>query len=191
MSDQTGKPLAGKVIAILAADGVEQVELVKPREALEAAGATTHLISLKPGQIQSMEGDITPKDKYDVDHTVTQANPSDYDGLLLPGGTVNPDKLRLDAYAMQFVRAFYDHGQPIAAICHGPWSLSETGIAKGLKMTSWPSLKHELGLAGAEWVDKEVVVDRGIVTSRKPDDIPAFIKKMIEEFQEGDHSSKR
>ncbi|MVN87324.1 DJ-1/PfpI/YhbO family deglycase/protease [Deinococcus sp. HMF7620] len=191
MSDQTGKPLAGKVIAILAADGVEQVELVKPREALEAAGATTHLISLKPGQIQSMEGDITPKDKYDVDHTVTQANPSDYDGLLLPGGTVNPDKLRLDAYAMQFVRAFYDHGQPMAAICHGPWSLSETGIAKGLKMTSWPSLKHELELAGAEWVDKEVVVDRGIVTSRKPDDIPAFIEKMIEEFQEGDHSSKR
>ncbi|PTA68414.1 type 1 glutamine amidotransferase domain-containing protein [Deinococcus arcticus] len=191
MSDPTGKPLAGKVIAILAADGVEQVELVRPRQALEAAGATTHLISLKPGQIQSMEGDLVPRDKYDVDHTVTQANPSDYDGLLLPGGTVNPDKLRLDAYAMQFVRAFYDHGQPIAAICHGPWSLSETGIAKGLKMTGWPSLKHELGLAGAEWMDKEVVVDRGIVTSRKPDDLPAFIEKMIEEFQEGDHGNKR
>ncbi|MBZ9715213.1 type 1 glutamine amidotransferase domain-containing protein [Deinococcus multiflagellatus] len=191
MSDQTGQPLAGKVIAILAADGVEQVELVKPRQALEAAGATTHLISLKPGQIQSMEGDLVPREKYDVDHTVTQASPSDYDGLLLPGGTVNPDKLRLDAYAMQFVRAFYDHGQPIAAICHGPWSLSETGIAKGLKMTGWPSLKHELGLAGAEWVDQEVVVDRGIVTSRKPDDLPAFIEKMIEEFREGDHSSKR
>ncbi|UBV41983.1 type 1 glutamine amidotransferase [Deinococcus taeanensis] len=183
--------LQGKTIAILAADGVEEVELLKPRQALEAAGATTHLISLKSGQIQSMEGDLTPKDRYDVDHTVTQANPSDYDGLMLPGGTVNPDKLRLDAYAMQFVRAFYDHGHPIAAICHGPWSLSETGIAQGLRMTSWPSLKHELTLAGADWVDQPVVVDRGVITSRKPDDIPAFIEKMIEEFQEGDHSSKR
>ncbi|GGR88747.1 type 1 glutamine amidotransferase domain-containing protein [Deinococcus sedimenti] len=187
----TDQPLKGKTIAILAADGVEQVELVKPREALEAAGATTHLISLKPGQIQSMKGDLEPQDKYDVDHTVTQANPSDYDGLLLPGGTVNPDKLRLDAYAMKFVRAFYDHGAPIAAICHGPWSLSETGISKGLRMTSWPSLKHELCLTGADWVDEQVVVDRGIVTSRNPDDIPAFTAKMIEEFQEGDHSSKR
>ncbi len=187
----TKQTLEGKKIAILAADGVEEVELTGPRQALEDAGATTHLVSLKSGQIQSMKGDIEPQAKYDVDKTVDEVSAADYDGLVLPGGTVNPDKLRLSDAAMKFVRDAYDSGKPIAAICHGPWSLSETGIAQGLKLTSWPSLQHELKLAGAQWVDEQVVTDKGVVTSRNPDDIPAFNKKIVEEFAEGDHSSKR
>lgn len=187
----TNVKLQGKKIAILAADGVEEIELTSPRQAIEEAGGTCELISLKSGQIQSMKGDIEPQAKYSVDKTVAEANIADYAGLLLPGGTVNPDTLRMDKAAMQFVRDAYDRGLPIAAICHGPWSLSETGIAGGLKMTSWPSLKHELTLAGAEWVDEECVTDKGVVTSRNPDDLPAFNKKMIEEFAEGDHSSRR
>ncbi|MFC6616439.1 type 1 glutamine amidotransferase domain-containing protein [Deinococcus radiophilus] len=183
--------LMGKKIAILATDGVEEIELTSPRGAIEAAGGTTELISLKSGEIQSMKGDLEPQGKYAVDKTVAEANIADYAGLLLPGGTVNPDKLRLDDAAMKFVRDAYDKGLPIAAICHGPWSLSETGIAKGLKMTSWPSLQTELKLAGAEWVDEECVTDKGVVTSRNPDDLPAFNKKIIEEFAEGDHSSRR
>ncbi len=187
MSDK----LQGKTIAILATDGVEEIELTSPRQAVEDAGAKTELISLKSGEIQSMKGDLEPQGKYRVDKTVAEANVADYAGLLLPGGTVNPDTLRLDKDAMQFVRDAYDRGLPIAAICHGPWSLSETGIAKGLRMTSWPSLKHELTLAGADWVDEECVTDKGVVTSRNPDDLPAFNKKIIEEFAEGDHSSRR
>ncbi len=183
--------LAGKKIAILAANGVEEIELTSPREAVQAAGGTTELISLKAGEIQSMKGDIEPQARYKVDKTVDQVSASDYDGLLLPGGTVNPDKLRLSAGAMQFVRDMYDAGKPIAAICHGPWSLSETGIARGLKMTSWPSLQHELKLAGADWVDQECVTDKGVVTSRNPDDLPAFNRKIVEEFAEGDHSRRR
>lgn len=183
--------LQGKTIAILAADGVEEVELVSPRDAVQGAGATTHLISLEAGEIQSMKGDLEPQGKYAVDKTIDQVSVDDYDGLLLPGGTVNPDKLRLSPQAMQFVRAMYDAGKPIGAICHGPWSLSETGVAQGLRLTSWPSLKHELTLAGAQWVDEEVVTDRGVVTSRNPDDLPAFNRKIIEEFAEGDHSARR
>ncbi|AXG98658.1 type 1 glutamine amidotransferase domain-containing protein [Deinococcus wulumuqiensis] len=185
------RDLTGKKIAILATDGVEEVELTSPRQAIEAAGGQTELIGLKSGEIQSMKGDIEPQAKYQVDRTVSEVKASDYDGLLLPGGTVNPDSLRLDETAMRFVRDMYDAGKPIAAICHGPWSLSETGIAQGLKMTSWPSLKRELTLAGAQWVDEECVTDKGVVTSRNPDDLPAFNKKMIEEFAEGDHSSRR
>lgn len=191
MTNTTSTKLQGKKIAILATDGVEEIELTSPREAIEAAGGTTELLSLKAGEIQSMKGDLEPQGKYRVDKTVAEADLSDYAGLLLPGGTVNPDTLRMDKAAMDFVRAAYDKGLPIAAICHGPWSLSETGIAKGLKMTSWPSLKHELTLAGAEWVDEECVTDKGVVTSRNPDDLPAFNKKIIEEFAEGDHSSRR
>ena len=183
--------LQGKKIAILAADGVEEIELTSPRQAVEAAGATTELVSLKSGEIQSMKGDLEPQAKYRVDRVVGEVRASDYDGLLLPGGTVNPDKLRLSPEAMAFVREAYDKGLPIGAICHGPWSLSETGIARGLKMTSWPSLQHELKLAGAEWVDEECVTDRGVVTSRNPDDLPAFNKKIVEEFAEGDHSRRR
>jgi len=182
--------LNGKKIAILATDGFEQVELTEPQAALKAAGATTHIVSLKEGEILGLNH-IDHGDKFKVDHAVADVQASDYDALLLPGGAVNPDSLRTDDTAMAFVKAFYDAGKPIAAICHGPWSLSETGVVKGLKMTSWPSLQHELRLGGAEWVDQEVVVDRGIVTSRNPQDIPAFNRKMIEEFAEGDHSSKR
>ncbi|WP_261664748.1 type 1 glutamine amidotransferase domain-containing protein [Deinococcus sp. Marseille-Q6407] len=187
----TTAKLQGKKIAILAADGVEDIELVSPRQAIEEAGGTCELISLESGEIQSMDSDITPKAKYSVDKTVADAKISDYQGLLLPGGTVNPDKLRLDKNAMQFVRDAYDQGLPIAAICHGPWSLSETGIAKGLKMTSWPSLQHELKLEGANWVDEECVTDKGVVTSRNPGDLPAFNKKIVEEFAEGNHSDRR
>ena len=187
----TKQSLQGKKIAILAADGVEEVELTGPRQALEEAGATTELISLKSGQIQSMKGDVEPQAKYDVDKTVDEASIADYDGLVLPGGTVNPDKLRLSPAAVQFVRDAYESGKPIGSICHGPWTLSEAGLVKGLRMTSWPSLQHELKLSGAEWVDEQVVVDKGVVTSRNPGDIPAFNAKLIEEFAEGDHSSKR
>jgi len=187
----TQRQLQGKKIAILATDGVEEIELTSPRQALEEAGATAELISLEPGEIQSMKGDIEPKGKYAVERVVSEVRAGDYDGLLLPGGTVNPDTLRLDEAAMRFVREMYDSGKPIAAICHGPWSLSETGISQGLRMTSWPSLKRELTLSGAERVDEECVTDKGVVTSRKPDDLPAFNAKMIEEFAEGDHSNRR
>lgn len=183
--------LQGKTIAILAADGVEEIELTSPREAVEQAGAMTHLISLEAGEIQSMKNDMEPQGRYPVDKTAEEVNVNEYDGLILPGGTVNPDKLRLSPDAMRMVRAFYDEGKPIGAICHGPWSLSETGIAQGLRMTSWPSLRHELTLAGAQWVDEEVVTDKGVVTSRNPGDLPAFNAKLIEEFAEGDHSSRR
>lgn len=187
----TNTTLQGKKIAILAADGVEEIELTSPREAVEQAGGVTELISLEPGEIQSMKGDLEPQGKYRVDRLVTDVSVNDYDGLLLPGGTVNPDKLRLSPDAMRLVRAFYDAGKPIASICHGPWSLSETGIAQGLRLTSWPSLRHELTLAGAQWVDEECVTDKGVVTSRSPDDLPAFNKKIVEEFAEGDHSRRR
>jgi len=175
-------PLKGKRIAILAADGVEEIELTSPRQAVQDAGATTTLISLKPGQIQSMKGDVEPQAKYDVDRTVKDVSPDDFDALILPGGTVNPDKLRLDDHALTFIQGMYDAGKPIAAICHGPWTLSETGIAKGKRLTSWPSLKRELTLAGATWVDEEVVTDGQITTSRNPDDLPAFNARISEQF---------
>lgn len=185
--ESTSQRLSGKKIAILATNGVEEIELTSPREAIEAAGGTTELLSLKVGEIQSMKGDLEPQGKYRVDRAVSEAQVDDYDGLLLPGGTVNPDTLRTDAAAMRFVREAYARGLPIAAICHGPWSLSEAGVVEGLRMTSWPSLRHELTLAGAQWVDEECVTDRGIVTSRNPDDLPAFNRKMVEEFAEGKH----
>lgn len=182
--------LQGKKVAILVAEGFEQVELTEPRNALQAAGAQTEIVSLKPGTVQGLNH-IDLGDKLPVDRLVKDTQASHYDALLLPGGAVNPDQLRLDKDAMAFVRAFYDAGKPIAAICHAPWSLSETGIVDGLKMTSWPSLQHELKLGGAQWVDQEVVSDRGIVTSRNPQDIPAFNQEMIRVFAEGDQSSKR
>jgi protease I len=187
MSEQR---LQGKKIAILAADGFEQVELLHPREALHQAGATTEVISLESGQIQGLNH-IDKGEQVKVDRTVQNVRAADYDGLLLPGGAVNPDTLRLNEQAVKLVREFYDSGKPIAAICHAPWMLSESGVVGGLKMTSWPSLQHELKLGGAEWVDQEVVADRGVVTSRKPDDIPAFNRKMIEEFAEGDHARRQ
>lgn len=182
--------LQGKKVAILVTEGFEQVELTEPRDALHSAGAQTEIVSLKPGTVQGLNH-INLGDKLPVDRLVGDVKAADYDALLLPGGAVNPDQLRLDKGAMALVRAFYDAGRPIAAICHAPWSLSETGIVDGLKMTSWPSLQHELKLGGAQWVDQEVVSDRGIVTSRNPQDIPAFNQKMTEVFAEGDQSGKR
>lgn len=182
----TTPSLAGKTIAVLATDGFEQVELTKPVEALKAAGATVEIVSLQGGEIQGFKhhdkGDKTP-----VDKTLEAAQSSDYDGLLLPGGVINPDALRLEPKAINFIGEFVEAGKPIAAICHGPWTLIDAKAVSGRRMTSWPSLKTDLANAGADWVDEEVVVDNGLVTSRNPDDLPAFCAKMIEEFAEGRH----
>jgi protease I len=182
--------LQGKNVAILAADMVEQVELVEPRQALDAAGATTQLISIKPGEIQGFNH-FDKADTFKVDKLAEEADASDYDALLLPGGVGNPDQLRMDENVVQFVRSFFEAGKPVAAICHAPWLLVEAGVVRGKRVTSWPSLETDLRNAGAEWVDEEVVTDNGLVTSRKPDDIPAFNKKMIEEFAEGVHGPGR
>ncbi|MEA2389022.1 MAG: protease [Thermoleophilaceae bacterium] len=178
--------LDGKTIAFLATDGVEQVELTEPRKAVEGEGADTHLISLESGQIQGFEH-LDKADTFEVDKTVGDADASDYDGLVLPGGVANPDHLRTDGDAVAFVRAFFEAGKPVGAICHAPWTLIEAGVVDGLELTSWPSLKTDLTNAGAKWVDEEVVVDKGLTTSRKPDDLPAFNEKIIEEFCEGRH----
>jgi protease I len=187
MSDQK---LQGKRVAIIAADMVEQVELVEPRKALDKAGAKTELLSLKPGEIQGFNH-FDKADKHRVDRLVEEANASDYDALMIPGGIGNPDQLRLDENIVSFVRDFFEAGKPVAAICHAPWVLIEAGAVRGRKVTSWPSLQTDLRNAGGDWVDEEVVVDNGLVTSRKPDDIPAFTKKMIEEIAEGIHSKQR
>jgi len=176
----------GKRVAILVTDGFEQVEMTGPRKALDDAGAKTILIAPKSGQVKGWETKEWGK-SFEVDLTLDKAKADDFDALLLPGGVMSPDKLRMDERAVAFVKAFHDGGKPIAAICHGPWTLIEAGAVKGLKMTSWPSLRTDAKNAGAEWVDEPVVCDRGIVTSRKPDDIPAFNKKMLEEFAEGKH----
>lgn len=184
MSDE----LKDRRCAILATDGFEQVEMTSPREALENVGAQTALISPASGEIQGMNHDERG-DKFSVDVALDDADPNDYDALVLPGGVANPDSLRMNPKAVAFVRAFADAGKPIAAICHGPWTLIEAGVADGRRMTSWPSLETDLRNAGADWVDEQVVVDRGVVTSRKPDDLEAFNRKMIEEFQEGNHGA--
>lgn len=182
-----GDTLHGRKVAVLATDGFEQVELTKPVEALKAAGANVEVISPKSGRIQGYnhhdKGDTVP-----VDRELAQADADAYDAIVLPGGVINPDALRLEPKAVDFVRAFAEAGKPIAAICHGPWTLINAEAVEGRRMTSWPSLKADLSNAGAEWVDEEVVVDKGLVTSRKPDDLPAFCAKMIEEFAEGRHS---
>lgn len=181
--------LIGKKVAILVADGFEQEEMTAPREALEEVGAITHLISPNADSVKGWKhtewGDI-----FDVDVSLEKAKANDYQALLLPGGVINPDKLRWNKDAVDFVKHFVRDGKPIAAICHGPWTLIEAGAVKGRTMTSWSSLKTDLRNAGATWVDEEVVVDNGLVTSRKPDDIPAFNKKMIEEFAEGIHTQQ-
>jgi protease I len=182
--------LQGKRVAIIAADMVEQVELVEPRKALEAAGAKTELLSIKPGTIQGFNH-FDKADEHKVDKLVEEADASDYDALLIPGGVGNPDQLRADENVVQFTRDFFEQGKPVAAICHGPWVLVEAGAVKGRKLTSWPSLQTDIRNAGGSWVDEEVVVDGGLVTSRKPDDIPAFNSKMVEEFAEGMHARQR
>jgi protease I len=180
------RKLDGKRVAILATDGFEQSELLKPREALEEAGARCDVVSLKEGEIKGwLHGDWA--DTVAVDLTVDKASAADYDALLLPGGVINPDKLRMCEEAMAFVREFADAGKPIGAICHGPWSLVEIDAVDGRNVTSWPAIRTDIENAGGIWVDEEVVVDRGMVTSRKPDDIPAFNEKLIEEIGEGVH----
>ena len=178
--------LDGKKIAFLAADGVEQVELTEPRKAVEAEGAETELISLEEGAIQGFEK-LDQGDDFEVDRAAKDADASDYDGLVLPGGVHNPDFLRADDDATAFVRAFFEAGKPVGAICHGPWTLIDAGVVDGLKLTSYPSIATDLKNAGADWVDEEVVVDRGLTTSRRPDDLPAFNEKIVEEFCEGEH----
>src|SRR5256714_2043380 len=178
--------LDGKTIAFLATDGVEQVELIEPRKAVDDEGAETHLLSLEEGEIQGFEH-LDKGDTFQVDRAIKDADASDYDGLVLPGGVANPDALRMDDDAVSFVRAFFEAGKPVGAICHAPWTLIEAGVVGDLEVTSWPSLETDLRNAGAKWVDKEVVVDKGLTTSRKPDDIPAFNDKIIEEFCEGEH----
>ncbi len=181
--------LAGKKVAILAADMFERVELEEPRKALEDAGATTEIVSIHDGEIQGFDH-FEPAKKVKVDKTVEEVSASDYDALLVPGGVGNPDQLRGDENAVNFVRDFVESKKPLAVICHGPWVLVEAGAVRGRKLTSWPTLRTDIQNAGGTWVDKEVVVDNGIVTSRKPDDIPAFNKKMIEEFAEGRHEER-
>jgi protease I len=176
--------LSDRKIAILATDGFEQVELTQPKQALEAAGAQVHIISPKSGSIEGWNH-FDKGDQFPVDVPLEQANPNDYDALMLPGGVANPDQLRTQPQAVQFVKAFFEAGKPVAAICHGPWTLIEAAVVKGRTITSWPSLKTDLTNAGATWVDQEVVVDRGLVTSRNPKDIPAFNRKMVEEFAAG------
>ena len=179
--------LSGKKIAILAADGVEEVEYLKPRKAVEQAGASVELISLERGEIQAMNHDIEPASKLAVDKTVSDASPDDYDGLILPGGTVNPDKLRLDRDAVQFVQEFFKSGKPVGAICHGPVLLVEADLVRDRTLTSYPSVRTDIKCRGGNVVDEEVVVDQGLVTSRGPDDLPAFCAKIVEEFAEGEH----
>jgi protease I len=178
----TSGTLTGKRIAILATDGVERVEYEQPRRALEEADATVDLVSPKSDTVQSQESDLNPAGEVKVDRPLAEALAADYDALVLPGGTVNPDRLRMDARAMGFVRSMVSAGKPVAAICHGPWSLVETGLVAGRRVTSWPSLRTDIERAGGEWVDEEVVVDGPFVTSRRPDDLPAFCAAMVQHF---------
>jgi protease I len=171
--------IKGKKIAILATDGYEQVELTDPKKNLEQAGATVDVISIKNGQIKGWDKTDWGK-SVKVDHLVSEVKPSDYDGLVLPGGQINPDKLRTDQNAVSFIREFVESGKPVAAICHGPWGLIEADVVKGKTVTSWPSVHTDLKNAGANWVDREVVQDGNLITSRKPEDIPAFSNKLIE-----------
>jgi protease I len=178
--------LAGKKVAILAADGFEEVELTKPRKALDDAGAQTSVVSIKSGKIQGMNH-ADKGETVAVDLTLSDAKPQDFDALMIPGGLMNPDTLRSTDEALAFVRHFFQEGKPVAAICHAPWVLIDAGVARGRTLTSWPAIKSDVRNAGGNWIDEEVVVDNGLVTSRKPDDIPAFNEKMIEEFREGRH----
>ncbi len=181
--------LKGKKIAILATEGFEYVELTKPKKALEDAGANTEVVSPKDGKIKGWDH-TDWGDSVKVDVSLKSADPDNYDALLLPGGVMNPDHLRQDPAAVQFVKSFFEAHKPVAAICHGPWMLVEADVVRGRKLTSWPSLKTDIKNAGGQWTDEQVVTDQGLVTSRKPDDIPAFNKKIVEEFAEGKHQAQ-
>jgi deglycase len=182
--------LQGRRVAILAADGVERVEFEKPVEALREAGATVEVLSIREGEIEARNHDLEPAGTIPVDGLVGDSSLDDYDALVLPGGTVNPDKLRVDPDAVRFVRDFFASGKPIGSICHGPWTLVEAGVVEGRRMTSYPSIRTDLRNAGAEVLDEPVVTDQGLVTSRSPDDLPAFCAKLIEEIAEGRHEPR-
>ncbi len=182
--------LDGKTIAFLATEGVEQVELTEPWKAVQDAGAKPELISLEPGAVQAFNH-LDKADTFPVDRTAAEADAGRYDALVLPGGVANPDALRTDPDAVGFVRAFFDQAKPVAVICHGPWTLIEAGVVNGRTLTSWPSLRTDLRNAGATWVDEEVHVDEGLVSSRNPGDLPAFCAKLLEEFAEGEHEGQR
>ena len=183
--------LDSKRIAFLVAnEGVEQVELTEPWKAVEQAGAQPELVALESGQVQAFNH-LDKGDKFDVDRTVADADVSDYDGLVLPGGVANPDFLRMDERAVQFARSFFEAGKPVGVICHGPWTLVEADVVRERTITSWPSLKTDIRNAGGNWVDEQVVVDNGLVSSRRPDDLPAFCAKIVEEFAEGRHEGER
>ncbi|TCJ15639.1 type 1 glutamine amidotransferase [Rubrobacter taiwanensis] len=182
--------LQGKKIAFLVApEGAEQIELTEPWKAVKEAGGTPELLSTRPGEIQAFNH-LDKGDKFPVDRVVSEASASDYDGLVLPGGVANPDFLRMDEEAVRFVREFFEQAKPVGVICHGPWTLVEADVLKGRTITSWPSLKTDIRNAGGNWVDEEVVVDQGLVSSRKPDDLPAFCAKIVEEFAEGRHEEQ-
>jgi deglycase len=180
--------LQGKNIAFIATEGVEQAELTEPWKAVQEAGAQPLLISIDEGEIQAWEH-FDKGGSFKVDRTIDEAQPDDYDGLVLPGGVANPDQLRQDENVVSFIREFARSGKPIGVICHGAWTLIEADVVDGRRMTSWPSLQTDLRNAGAEWVDEQVVVDQGLVSSRKPDDLPAFNKKIVEEFAERRHEA--
>jgi protease I len=184
-----GEKLSGKKIAFVATDGVEQVELTEPWKAVEAEGGGPELLSLEEGQIQGFEH-LDKADTFGVDRAVKDANPDDYAGLVVPGGVANGDFLRGDEDTVRFVRSFFEAGKPVGIICHGPWVAVEADVVGGRTLTSWPTLKTDIRNAGGEWVDEEVVVDAGFVTSRKPDDLPAFCAKVVEEFCEGRHDEQ-
>jgi protease I len=181
--------LSGKKIAFLATDGVEQVELLEPWRAIENAGGEPQLLSIQPGKIQGFDH-LDKGEEFSVDKHVSQAEVDDYDGLVLPGGVANPDSLRADEDAVRFVKNFFESGKPVGVICHGPWTLIEADVVKGRKITSWPSLKTDITNAGGNWVDEEVVVDGGLVSSRKPEDLAAFCEKIVEEIADGEHAEQ-
>jgi protease I len=183
--------LQDKTVAILAADGVERIELDQPRGALHAAGASTVLVSIHPGEIQAFQFDINSAGTFPVDKQVTDVSVGDFDALLLPGGTVNPDQLRMNPDAVSFVRDFVDSGKPVAAICHGPWTLAEADRVRGRRVTSWPSIRTDLRNAGAEVVDEEVCIDGRLTTSRSPNDLPAFCAAIVEQFATADRAPAR
>ena len=183
--------LQGKKIAFLVApEGVEQVELTEPWEAVRNAGATPELLSTDSGEVQAFNH-LDKADTFPVDRVVSEASASEYDGLVLPGGVANPDFLRMDEAAVHFVRSFFEQGKPVGVICHGPWTLVEADVLRGRTITSWPSLQTDIRTAGGTWVDEEVVTDEGLVSSRNPDDLPAFCAKIVEEFSEGVHEEQK